>query len=234
MSSPPPTGLLPSEVAALRRAAGVDVADFGRSFGVAPNVVERWEEFGVPTGPTALALRLVASSMDFEFPAPEALSGEQCSLCGAPATEVLHGLPLCPPCHRAPEASLGALGFVVQKSYNHVSNLASVQVELPAGKEMPFTGRFLSEGLGTMLTKLFKDEPQIGEPRWDDAVYVQWIEPGLQALDEEATRELVRALVFYGMLDVAPCTISVQQIPNWAGSDAEIVLLSGLLASRQP
>ncbi len=232
MSSPAPTGLLPSEVAALRSAAGISTEDFATAFGVATNVVERWEAYGVATGPTALAIRLVAQTMDFEFPPPPVSDTNPCAICGAPAPDSVRAIAVCPACHRDPVHSMETVGYEATKSHNLVSNQTSYTLRLPAGRSMSYSGRFLSEGLGTMLTKLFKDEPQIGQQSWDDAVYVQWVEPGLDAISDPAARDLIQTLVTFGMVDVEPGSVSVQNAPSYGSFDNEILLLCGLLASR--
>jgi hypothetical protein len=232
MAAPKPTGLLPREVTALRESSGADAQAFADAFGVSANVVERWESLGVPGGPTALAIRFVADSMEFEFPEQEADATTPCRVCGAPASQAIHGLHVCPPCFRDPVKSMEALGFDVTRSQNHVTGFRTIDVRLPSGKEMGFVGHFISEGLGTMLTKLFKNEPQLGDKSWDDAVYVQWIEPGLDALSSPGTREIIKTLVAYGMVEVYAGNIEVEY-GSAAAFDEEIVLLCGLLANEQ-
>lgn len=232
MASPPPTGLLPSEVVALRASAGVSAEEFATAFGVSENVVERWEKLGVPTGPTALAIRLVAESMSFDFPTPERDERVPCELCAAPSSEEFAGVRICPACHRDPVTSMEALGFQVTRSHNIVSNATTYTVTVPAGREFGWSGRFLSEGLGTLLTKIFKDEPQLGEKNWDDAVYVQWIEPSLDAIGDQHNRNLIQSLVEFGLVEVAPASVTVSNAPAYGSFDEEIILMCGLLTSR--
>ena len=232
MASPPPTGLLPSEVAAQRALAGVSPEQLASAFGVSENVVERWERLGVPTGPTALAIRLVADSMDFEFPSPERNEQAPCELCGAPSAESFADLNVCPACHRDPVTSMEQLGFVVTKSHNVVSNATNFNVHVPKGREFAWSGRFLSEGLGTLLTKIFKHEPQLGEKNWDDAVYVQWIEPSLDAIGDAHNQNLIRSLVEFGLVEVESEAVSVSNVTAYGSFDEEIILMCGLLASR--
>lgn len=227
-----PTGLLPSEVIALRHATSTSPHDFGRVFGVSGNVVERWETLGVPSGPTALALRLVAHQMEFEFPQAVADDGVECTICGAPAPEEVHGLPVCAFCHREPVQSMEGLGFSISSSENHISGYETIHTQLPEDRELAVTGRFMSEGLGTMMTKLFKEEPQLGNAAWDEAVYVHWIEPGLEALEDAGARDLLKSLVAYGVVDLDAHFIDVQYAPHWGSFQEEIILLSGLLSKR--
>lgn len=231
-SSTPPTALLPSEVTALRLASGIDAADFARALGVSPEVVDRWERFGIPTGPTALALRLVAESMKFDFPVPT-LGSSHCGICGEPASERFSEQAICPSCHRDPRTAMKALDYDIFISHNNETMQTSVQLRLPPSRAMRFTGRFLSEGLGTLLTKIYKDEPQFGDQSWDSAVYVQWIDPGLDALADDTTRDIIRALVAYGLVEVNLDSIRVTSTASFVSHDDEILLLSGLLASRQ-
>lgn len=231
MSSPLPTGLMPHEIGALRVSAGVTPAAFAAAFGVDAESIDGWETFGVPTGPTALAIRLVAQSMDFDFPDAALSDDTPCVICATAASISFGELAVCQSCHRDPAASLVALGCEVTKTPNTVASDAVYEVHLPAGRQFRYSGRFLGEGLGTMLTKLFKNEPQLGERRWDDAVYVQWIEPDLDAIGGDVCRELIRALVAFGMVDISPTGISVQNVPAWGTFDGRIFLLCGLLAS---
>ena len=233
MSSPPPTGLLYTEVAALRAAAGVSVVDFAKAFGVAPNVVERWETLGVATGPTALAIRMVAQTMEFDFPAPVDRDKPECTICAGPSSHDYFGLPLCAPCNRAPVQTMAQLGYETQNHHNVLLHQSDYELHLPPGREIGFSGVFLSEGLGTLLAKMFKEEPQIGQKSWDDAVYVQWVEPGLDSITSGASRDLIKELVTFGLVGVGPKSISVQQVASHGFAEDEIYLLCGLLASLQ-
>lgn len=225
-----PRGLMPAEIRALRKATGGDAGSFGDIFGVSPNIVSRWEELGVPSGPSALALRLVAREVAFDFPEPEA-NGQACTICGGPATESVHELAVCASCYRDPVANMEALGYRLSRT-EHASGSETLHVGLPQGRALPLAGRFMGEGLGTMLTKMFKEEPQIGHDEWDDAVYVHWIEPGVEALSDADARTVLRSLVAYGVVDVTHDGIDIQHIPNFGPFDEEIILLSGLLANR--
>lgn len=231
--SPTPTGLLASEVVSLRAAAGISIDEFAKALGVSPNVVERWEALGVPSGPTALAIRFVAQTMEFEFPVPTLSADPPCGICSAPAAEHFHGIPVCPSCHRHPAKSLEQLGFQATTSLNVVSQTASYELRLPTGVTMGFVGRFLSEGLGTTLAKMFTQEPQIGQKSWDDAVYVQFVEPALESITDLGTRELIQALVAFGLLDIDKPAISVTNVPFYGGFDDDVFLLCGLLAARE-
>jgi hypothetical protein len=217
----------------LRAFAGVSTEEFGEAFGVSPNIVERWETLGVSSGPTSLALRFVAREMDFEFPTPEPKPGTDCTICGAAAVEDVHGFAVCTSCHRDPVASMEAVGFEVTSTENHVAGTETIHIKLPAGRTLRLRGQFMSEGIGTMLAKLFKQEPEIGEPAFDDAVYIQDLDlDDVAELEDPAVQETLISLVAYGVAEIGGEFIDVQHALNWGEFDNEIILMSGLLASR--
>lgn len=228
-----PKGLLPFEVRSLRTFAGVSPPEFGEAFGVSENVVERWEKLGVSSGPTALALRFVADELEFDFPTPEEIPGKECTICGAAAVEEVHGFAVCTSCHRDPVASMEAVGFEVTRTENYVSATETIHVKLPAGRHLRLRGQFMSEGIGTMLAKLFKEEPEIGEPAFDDAVYIQDLDlDDVDELEDPSVQKTLISIVAYGVAEIGGAYIDVQHALNWGEFDNEIILMSGLLASR--
>ena len=232
--NPQPIGLLPAQIRALREAAGVSEEDFGNGFGVSANVVGEWESLGVPSGPTALAIRFVADTMQFELTDPAAQTDPPCVVCGGPAADTYTSVAICGPCFRDPVKSLEARGYTFEQTTNPIARQADYVVHLPAGRAFAFRGRFVSEGLGTMLTKLFKEEPQLGEKQWDDAVYVQWVDPDLDAIGDGVSRELIRKLVVLGLVEVVSDAIHVQHVPSYGGAtERVVVLLASIFAARE-
>lgn len=222
-------GLLPGEVKALRHVSGLDMEAFGDVLGVSPNVIERWEELGVPSGPTAVALRFIARDAGFEFP-DHAPSELRCTICGSAAQDTVHGLPVCRACHREPVESLEGLGYEVTRTENYATRTETLSLKFPEDAQAKLGGRFMSEGLGTMLTKLFKEEPQLGHPTFDDAVYVQWLSDAEDVLQDAAVRQLLANLVAFGVVEIESDHLEIDHVPNWFEGD--VILVAGLLAAR--
>jgi hypothetical protein len=121
----------------------------------------------------------------------------------------------------------------VTRTENYTSAAETIHVRLPFGRQLRLRGQFLSEGIGTMLAKLFKEEPEIGEPVFDDAVYIQDLDADdIGELEDPSVQAILISLVAYGVVEIGGEYVDVQHALNWGEFDQEIILMAGLLSSH--
>lgn len=193
-------GLHPEQVAAVREHAGLDAAEFGALLGTSAARVEHWEASGLPTGPLALALRAVARGWGFEVPPVPGLD-ESCAICGSPGYHLTYDTPVCRSCFLTPRESMTALGYVIRDE-----ELSSGRLRLEVGPP-PERGAALPSALfgpedwKAAVKKWRTDEPQIGHPMFDEAVYVEYVEDD-SWLEDPVVREIIGDMVRYGEVEL--------------------------------
>ncbi len=221
-------GLLPGQVAALRRQIGDSEETFAEKLGVTPRVVERWERQGVPSGPNALVLRMVARTEKVALDEADDDGDEECRICGSAARDRIVGQPICSSCHNDPIAPLLVDGWDLSRVDYPEAKRETISCKLPDGRTQPLTGTFASEGFTSLMTRLFGHEPQVGHESFDAAVFVKSIDDPSATLEGEEVRELLKALVEYGVVRLEPSRIEVQRVPDWY-QERDVILLAALL-----
>jgi transcriptional regulator with XRE-family HTH domain len=195
------TGLHPDQIIALREHAGLSQAEFGALLGTSASRVEDWEASGLPTGPEALALRAVARGWGYELPQIEGLD-DACAICGAPGYHVAYETPVCRSCYLNPRESLSDQGFVIRDDVDPSSGRRRLEVGPPSERAIALpSALFGPEDWKAAVKKWRTDEPQVGHPMFDDAVYIEYIEED-EWLEDPVVRELIGDMVRFGEVEL--------------------------------
>ena len=130
-------------------------------------------------------------------------STRPCWICGSESNIWSHvAARTCDACQANPVERLGTAGFTISTGEKHPYR--TVDVQAPAHKAPSIRLTFGPEGFGTMFTKLFKKELQVGQQQFDDEVYLQRADEGdLTVLQGYEVGELMKTLV-------KTCTVDVE------------------------
>lgn len=230
----PTTGLHPDQIVALRENVGLSPAEFARWFGTSERLIAAWESEGLSTGPYAVAVRAVASAVDFEFPEIPG-GGEDCILCGSPGYHQLASLPVCRSCYLTPVDSMTKIGFQIEQEEELSSGRLEIDVTAPPDWEVQLPlAEFGPEDWFTAVKKLRYDEPQIGHGLFDDEVFISSIdEETAGQLTDPALRELIVWLVRHGEVEFVGKRVEVKLLRRESNPPIEqIVQRCGLLLAR--
>lgn len=129
-------------------------------------------------------------------------------------------------------------GFITQSSSTEVggeqissSTQKSTQLTLKLPHEAPINATFSAEGIGHKVVKIFKREVQVGDPSFDDAVYIQTDTPEKTAhmLQSPDIRALIKALLAHGPVTIGGSTVTLTVPGHVEGEDESAVRLINAL-----
>lgn len=130
-------------------------------------------------------------------------------------------------------------GFITQSASTEVdgevvtsSTHKSTQLTLKLPQDAPIQATFSTEGLQHKVVKIFKREVQVGDPSFDDAVYIQTETPEKTAhmLQSPDVRTLIKGLLIHGPVTISGNTVTLTVPGHVEGEDESAVrLLNALL-----
>lgn len=141
-----------------------------------------------------------------------------CDLCGAPDGQPLYGLSICETCQHAElgERATETWGPVISVEHSKEYDphqlyedafLHHVTISIDVEEAVPVAAHFEPEKVKHRLVKLFKEELQAGDARFDDAIYIvdDHRHATEQLLHIEGAREAILVLVEGGgRLELTP------------------------------
>lgn len=125
-----------------------------------------------------------------------------CDVCATPETSDVFGVPLCAECERDPSRVDGLTVTIAHDESQEieqisVSDFHDLRIELAPAKSSSVCASFVTEHGGHQIVKIFKEEYQVGDARFDDAIYIRCENrPATEKLlAREGAREAILALV---------------------------------------
>lgn len=129
----------------------------------------------------------------------------RCDVCAAPETSDVFGIPLCAECERDPNRVDGLHVTIDHKETQElvqitVDQVHDVHIELAPAEPLSVSASFVSEHGGHKLVKIFREEYQVGDDRFDDAIYIrdEHRSATQELLAREGAREAILQLVDKG------------------------------------
>lgn len=125
-----------------------------------------------------------------------------CDVCATPETSDVFGIPLCVECQRDPSRAKGLRVTIKHEETKQIEQISVeevhvLRIELAPAEPSSVSAKFVTEHAGHKLVKLLREEYQVGDDRFDDAIYIRdEHRPATeQLLAREGAREAILALV---------------------------------------
>lgn len=101
-----------------------------------------------------------------------------CDVCATPETSDVFGIPLCAECERDPSRVDGLHVTIEHKETKEVLQISvadvhDLRIELAPAEPSSVSASFVNEHGGHKLVKIFCEEYQAGDDRFDDTIYIR-------------------------------------------------------------